>query len=217
MLTSMLKANPVLGISSTLIQTISLAMYRQRCVVESLAKRTKGGTKMKKRNVEREILDALKQEVMAVGFPVSKVAGEMFEGIRSGKLSKRAKKLDPSDGLALGYIAFLVSEIRKEIAQHPPKNDSELDKCLEELKGRLRYRLRPAVGDLIKTAHEIFPRKKRGPISAITEEQKRSACSTIETLKRAGNTTQHAIRTVADSYGVTERNMRHIWQTKGLA
>jgi uncharacterized protein YoaH (UPF0181 family) len=192
-------------------------MYCQRFLVESLAKRTKEGTKMKKRNAEREILDAVKQEIMSVGFPFSKVAGEMFEGIRSGKLSKGAKRLDPSDGLALGIIALLVKETRKEIAQHPPKNDSELDKWLEEVTGRLRYKLRPVVGALIKTAHEIFPRKKRGPNSALTEEQKRSACSAIETLKRAGSTTRHSIKIVADNCRVTERNMRHIWQTKGLA
>jgi uncharacterized protein YoaH (UPF0181 family) len=172
---------------------------------------------MKKRNAEREILDMLKQEVMAIGFPASKVAGEMFEGIRSGKLSKRAMKLDPSDGLALGIIALLVKEMRKEIAQHPPKNDSELDKWLQKLRGRLRHQLRPSVGNLLKAAREIFPRKKRGPTSTLTEEQKRSACSAIETFKRAGNTTRHAIKIVADNCRVTERNMRHIWQTKGLA
>lgn len=171
---------------------------------------------MTKRNAEREILDAVKRELVAVGFPTPRVTAEMFEAIRSGKVSKRAKKLDPSGGLALGYVALMVSNVRKQIREHPPKSDTELDKWLEQMRG-LRYTLRPLVGKLLKMAHEVFPKEKRGRRPTLTDEQKRSACAAIETNKRAGNTTRYAIRIVADSFKVTERTMRHIWQTKGLA
>jgi hypothetical protein len=171
---------------------------------------------MRKRNASDEILNALGSELKAVGFPKPGIVEGMFEGIRSGRVSKRATKLDPSGGLALGYVAMMVSKVKREIAQHPPKSEAELDEWLEQMKG-LRYKLRPIVGSLLKTAHEIFPKKKRGPAPKLTESQKQAACSTIDTLRKSGNTIQHAIEVVARDYRVTGRTMRHIWQTKGLA
>lgn len=169
---------------------------------------------MAKRDASRELFKALKQEVMAVGYPTGQIAGEIFEGIRSGKVSKRAKKHDPTDGLAIGFIALMVSNLRKEIKKHPPKSDAELDKWLKQIRSQ-RYRMRPAMAELIKRSLAIFPHKKPGPTPGLTAEEKRSACAAIETHIRAGNTKKHAIRIVADSFNESERNMRHIWQTKG--
>ncbi len=170
---------------------------------------------MPKRNASKEILDAVEKELKAVGFPTPGILEDIFKGIRSGRVSKRAKTLDPSGGLALGYVAMLISNIRKEIEHHPPKNDAELDKGLEQING-LRYRMRPIIGALLKEAHEVFPKKKRGPKPKLTDEHKRAACSTIDTFRKNGNTVQHAIKLVAKDYNVTERTMRGVWQAKGL-
>lgn len=175
---------------------------------------------MNKRDVSNQILEAVKKELMSIGFPNPKILETIFDGVRefsrSNRLPKQAKRVDPSHGLAIGYVALMVRNLEKEITRHPPKTDAELQKWLDQING-LRYRLRPQVSELIKTAHDIFPQKKRGPRPSLTEAQKQSACAIIDTYKRNGHTTRDAIEQTARSYKVKPRTMRNIWQTKGFS
>lgn len=172
---------------------------------------------MKKRDARREIVNALKREfdATAAGWATKTPEGrEVFERLASGKNLKQYPVPRSEEELKINLLLPFVQGFVPTLKGARHLNEAQLDTVLRQIDG-LRFKLRPFIRDGLAKMEEVSPTKKRGPVPKLSESERLSACSTIDTLVRNGSTTKFAIETVAKDYRTTPRLMRKYWEKKG--
>jgi hypothetical protein len=138
----------------------------------------------------------------------------LFRAFAEGRLPKKKRITNENDAFSLGALGTIAEGIRRGARKRKFKTEAELDEALEEVHG-LRYKMRPAIAEILTNVKGMLTRKKRGPKSSLTDRQKQAACSTIDTLKNNGMTSKYAIGQTAKEYKVSKRMMRSVWESHG--
>jgi uncharacterized protein YoaH (UPF0181 family) len=169
---------------------------------------------MTKRNREKEFVTAFSKELEACGLPSDQETQTLFRSLAEGRLPKKARITNENEAFSLGALATIAEGIRRAAKNRKFKTETELNEALEEVRG-FRYKMRPAIAEILTNMKALLPRKKRGPQSSLTDSQKQAACSTINTLKDNGMTVTFAIEQTAKSYKVSNRMIRSVWESHG--
>jgi hypothetical protein len=119
-----------------------------------------------------------------------------------------------------GFKAGILIKLKKTLEGVPEPSAENLQKTLDNIKGKLRYELRPAILNTLQQFKKVLPRKRGGgrPQVFATAEQKAAACNSVGTLVRKGVPLRDAFQRVAREFSgklghsVSARTVQRAWQ-----
>src|SRR5262249_47919705 len=116
-----------------------------------------------------KIFDALATEFHAAGL---------------GDFNEAMKALDEStQHVEQGFKAANLVQLKRILKGVPEPSAGDLQKTLDNIKGKLRYELRPAIVNTLQQFKKALPHKRGGGRPrALTTEQKSAACDAVALL-----------------------------------
>jgi hypothetical protein len=114
------------------------------------------------------------------------------------------------------FNASLLAGIESVLNEMSEPSPQKLQKILSELKGKLRYEIRPMMTKALKGMKDKLPRKPSGGRSpALTPEQKSKACDAVASLIRKGTPYRAALARAGLMFAVSPRTIQRAWQKRG--
>jgi hypothetical protein len=155
---------------------------------------------------KKKVIDAIEQEFQAAGLGGFDKAVRLMEEERTYVMQ----------GIKGGILASAL----KQFEDVPEPSAEDLEKTLDNIKGKLRYGLRPAIVKALQQYKKILPYKRAGGRRrALTPEQKVEACNAVSALIRRGGTSfKGAFLRVAQEFAqrlghnVSARTVQRAWQ-----
>lgn len=158
-----------------------------------------------RRNAKQEIREAFVSAIKACGLPTPDDA--LISGRKPPDLKSKKGVLQAVSS------SLLAIAMQNPNSRRKPKGEADLDRRLEQIR-QVPFAFRPLLDEMLTQLRSTAAGKPRGPKPRLTDRQRRNATNSISTLIANGMTAKYSISKIAESYGVTVRLMRKVWERR---
>lgn len=157
------------------------------------------------RNAQQEIREAFIEAIKACGLPAPD--DDLVNGKKPPDLKSKKGVLQAASSVLLA-IGIQSPNIRRK-----PKDGADLDRRLEQIR-QVPFAFRPLLDEMLTQLRSTATGRPRGPKPRLTDRQRRDATNSISTLTANGMSLKYSLSKIAESYGVTPRLMRKVWERR---
>lgn len=158
-----------------------------------------------RRSANQEIKEAFIESIEACGLPTPD------DDLVSGK--KRPDFKNAKGVFEAASAAMLAIGMREHTIRRKVKDEAHLDRRLEQIR-QAHFTFRPLLDEMLTQLRRTAKTKPRGPKPKLTDRQKHDAANSISTLIANGMTAKYSITKIAQTYQVTPRLMRKVWDQR---
>lgn len=158
-----------------------------------------------RRNAKQEIREAFVEAIKACGLPTPD--DDLLSGKKPPDLKSKKGVLQAASS------TLLAMGMQNPNMRRKPKDEAHLDRRLEQIR-QVPFAFRPLLNEMLTQLRSTATGRPRGPKPRLTDRQRRDARNSISTLVANGMSVKYSISKIAESYGVTLRLMRKVWERR---